>query len=158
MKRLLPIALALVATQAGALSCIRPDPIRSFQVASEAEEEYLILKGQFSFDPGLLPQSEVASGLVLPQPIPAQFEGQSLTVDGFTNPITGLITVMPVCIGAFCGGLTPGTDVIAFARKQDNIYVVDADPCGAWVFTPDSVTEAALAACVRGEPCVPTPF
>ncbi len=158
MKRLLPVALALFATQAGALSCVRPDPIRSFQVASGSQDEYLILKGRFAFDISLLPQSEVSSGLVLPQPVPAQFQGQSLTVDGFTNPINGPITVMPVCIGAFCGGLTPGAEVIAFARKQNNIYVVDTDPCGAWVFTPDSVTEAALAACVRGEPCVPTPF
>ena len=158
MKYFLPLALVGFATQAGALSCLRADPIQSFQVAAGAEAEYLILKGQFAFDASLLPQSEVASGLVLPQPIPAQFVGQSLTTDGFTNPIDGLITVMPVCIGAFCGGLTPGVDVIAFARKQGNIYVVDADPCGAWVFTPDPVTEAALAACVRGEPCVPTPF
>ena len=158
MKRLLSIALTLMATQAGALSCLPTDPIRSFQVATESASEYLILKGQFVFDASLLPQSEVTSGLVLPQPVPAQFQGQSLTVDGFTNPISGPITVMPVCIGAFCGGLTPGVEVIAFARKQDNTYVVDADPCGAWVFTPDSVTEAALAACVRGEPCVPTPF
>lgn len=158
MKCLLPITLALVASQAGALSCIPVDPIRSFQVAAESASEYLVLKGQFAFDASLLPQTEVSSGLVLPQPIPAQFQGQSLTVDGFTNPITGLITVMPVCIGAFCGGLAPGVEVIAFARKQENIYVVDADPCGAWVFTPDAVTEAALAACVRGEPCVPTPF
>lgn len=158
MKILLPFALAVIATQASALSCLRPDPIQSFQVAAGAEAEYLILKGKFAFDANLLPQSEVASGLVLPQPVAAEFRGQSLTVDGFTNPLTGLITVMPVCIGAFCGGLTPGVEVIAFARKQDNIYVVDADPCGAWVFTPDAVTEAALAACVRGEPCVPTPF
>lgn len=158
MKLLFPVTLALFATQAGALTCIRPDPIQSYQVAAEAEAEYLILKGQFAFDASLLPQSEVSTGLVLPQPVPAQFVGQSLTTDGFTNPIDGRITVMPVCIGAFCGGLTPGVDVIAFARKQGNIYVVDADPCGAWVFTPDPVTEAALAACVRGEPCVPTPF
>ena len=158
MKYLVPVALALFATQAGALSCIRPDPIRSFQVAAGAEAEYLILRGQFTFDPSLLPQSEVSSGLVLPRPIPAQFAGQSLTTDGFTNPISGLITIMPVCISAFCGGLTPGVEVIAFARKQDSIYVVEADPCSAWVFTPDPVTEAALAACVRGEPCVPTPF
>lgn len=158
MKRLLSIALTLMATQAGALSCLPTDPIKSFQVATESASEYLILKGQFAFDASLLPQSEVSSGLVLPQPVPAQFQGQSLTVDGFTNPISGPITVMPVCIGAFCGGLTPGVEVIAFARKQDNTYVVDADPCGAWVFTPDSVTEAALAACVRGEACVPTPF
>lgn len=157
MKYLLPFALTLMATQAGALSCLPTDPIQSFQVATASASEYLILKGQFSFDASLLPQSEVSSGLVLPQPIPAQFQGQSLTVDGFTHPISGLITVMPVCIGAFCGGLTPGLDVIAFARKQDSIYVVDADPCSAWVFAPDAVTEAALAACVRGEPCVPRP-
>jgi hypothetical protein len=157
MNHMLPIALILMATQAGALSCLPTDPIKSFQVATESASEYLILRGRFGFDATLLPQSEVSSGLVLPQPIPAQFQGQSLTVDGFTNPITGLITVMPVCIGAFCGGLTPGVDVIAFARKQDNTYVVDADPCSAWVFTPDAVTEAALAACVRGEPCVPRP-
>ena len=158
MKCLLPVAIALFATQAAALSCIRPDPIRSFQVAAGAEAEYLILRGRFAFDPTLLPQSEVSTGLVLPQPIPAQFAGQSLTVDGFTNPISGPITIMPVCIGAFCGGLMPGVEVIAFARKQDSIYVVEADPCSAWVFIPDPVTDAALAACVRGEPCVPTPF
>ena len=157
MKCLLPVTIAMLATQASALSCIRPDPIQSFQVAAGQAAEYLILKGQFAFDPALLPQSEVSSGLVLPQPIPAQFAGQSLTTDGFTNPISGPITVMPVCIGAFCGGLIPGAEVIAFARKQDSIYVVEADPCSAWVFTPDPVTEAALAACVRGEPCVPTP-
>ncbi len=158
MKQILALALLGVATQAGALSCIRPDPIQSFQVAAAAEAEYLILKGQFAFDVSLLPQSQVSSGLDLPQPVPAQFQGQSLTTDGFTNSVTGPVTIMPVCNGGFCGGLTPGVQVIAFARKQDNIYVVETDPCGAWVFTPDAVTEAALAACVRGEPCVPMPF
>jgi hypothetical protein len=157
MKYFLPVALCLVSTQAGALSCLPTNPIKSFQMATEAAAEYLILKGRFTFDISLLPQPEVASGLVLPQPVPAQFDGQSLTVDGFTNPISGPITVMPICLGAFCGGLTPQTEVIAFARKQDNVYIVDADPCSAWVFIPDSVTEAALAACVRGEPCVPPP-
>lgn len=155
MKHVLAIAVAMFATQAGALSCVRPDPIRAFQAASDATEEYLILKGQFTFDITQLPQSEVTSGLVLPQPIPAQFTGMSLTMDGFTNPIAGPVTVMPVCFGAFCGGLQPGVDIIAFARKQDSTYVVEADPCGGWLFTPDPVTEAALTACLRGEPCVP---
>lgn len=157
MKYLMPIAFGLFATQAGALTCLRSDPIRSFQAASGSADEFLILRGQFNFDPSQMPQSEVTGVLVLPQPVPAEFQGQSLTVDGFTNPIAGPITIMPICTGAFCGGLTPGADVIAFARKQGNIYVVETDPCGAWVFTPDPVTEAALAACVRNEPCVPLP-
>lgn len=155
MKQLLAAALILVSTQAQALSCLRPDPIRAFGVASAAEAEYLILRGTFAFDPALLPQNEVRTGLVLPQPIAAQFQGMSLTLDGFTNPIDGQITIMPVCIGAFCGGLQPDTETIAFARRENATYVVEADPCGGWLFVPDPVTEAALTACLRGEPCVP---
>jgi hypothetical protein len=157
MKYLPALALALIATQGNALSCIRPDPIQAYQVAQDSPDEYMILKGQFAFDISLLPQSEVETGLVLPQPVPATFEGMSLTVDGFTNPISGPITVMPLCIGAFCGGLQPGVELIAFARKQGSAYVVEADPCSAWVYVPNPVTEAALTACVAGEVCVPAP-
>lgn len=157
MKYMLAFAATLVASQAGALSCLRPDPIRAFQAAAGATEEYLILKGFFSFDPSLMPPGEVANMLILPQPVAAQFQGQSLTTDGFTNPIAGPINVMPTCVDAVCGGLLPGVEVIAFARKNFNTYIVEADVCGAWIFTPDPVTEAALAACVRGEPCVPSP-
>ena len=64
---------------------------------------------------------------------------------------------MPVCAGSFCGDVQPGVELIAFARRENTVYVVEADPCSAWIFPPDPVTEAALTACLRGEPCVPAP-
>lgn len=158
MKLLLTFALALATTQASALSCLPPDPIRAFQVAFQSGDEYLILKGRFAFDASGLPDAEVAGILVLPQPVPAEFVGFSLTLDGFTNDIAGPITLMPTCIGAFCGGLQPGTDIIAFARRQGTGYVVEVDPCSGWMFTPDAVTEAVLSACIRGESCVTGDF
>ena len=51
----LPLVFAAVAGQAAALSCIRPDPILTFQRVAAAPEPYYVLYGQLDFDQTTLP-------------------------------------------------------------------------------------------------------
>ncbi len=148
---------ALSTTQGAALSCLRPDPARAFQAASDAPAAYVVLLGAFAFDADALPPAVSDTGQVLdPGPIVARFVGNGLTLGGFNSPQARAIVVQPICAGAWCGRIEPGVQVMAFARKDGDRYVVEADPCGDWVFpAPDEATVTQIIACLRGQDCTP---
>lgn len=154
-------ALILAATQAPALSCIPPDPVRTFQMANEAEDSYVVLYGTFGFDESLLPPG-VQMGQMPPDPapIPARFDGHALTLDGFNGPVSRPVIVQPVCGGPWCGGMGANLPYLAFAKVTEAGYVVEVDPCGFGVFQqPDRATLAQMTACLRGDACEPSdPF
>lgn len=163
------LAAALVATllaaagPASALSCMRPDPVRAFTAASEAEDSYIVVIGTFTFDEGKLPRGMVMDGSgddPRPDPIPAQFKGSGLTLRGFTTPMDMPVTVQPVCFGPWCGGMASGFETLAFLRRDGTGYVVEADPCGGWVFPePARAVRQQMVDCLRGEDCTPAdPF
>lgn len=156
-------ALATAAGPASALSCMRPDPVRAFTAASEAEDRYIVVIGTFTFDEGKLPRGMVMDGSGAdprPDPIPARFIGQGLTLDGFTTPMDMTMTVQPVCFGPWCGGMASGVETLAFLRRDGAGYVVEADPCGGWVFPqPARAVRQQMVDCLRGEDCTPAdPF
>ncbi len=82
MKTLLTIAALLTASQAQALSCMRPDAAASFDQASASEFPYLVLTGTLTAPP--------ASGTTESKPVSllGTLTGQGLTADGFTAPLT----------------------------------------------------------------------
>jgi hypothetical protein len=159
IRALLLAAVLLPATRAAALTCVPPDPLRSFREADASPERYVVLHGRLRFDPagmpglGTLPPPGAAETLL--DPVAAQFEGFALGPDGFTRPVRAAVTLEPTCFGQFCGSIGPGEGWLLFARTSEaGRYRVEVDPCGAWAF--DRVTEDtldALVTCLQGGSC-----
>ncbi len=152
MRQILPFAFAFVATQAEALQCLRPDPVRAFQTAMAAPETYVVLWGQVAEAEILIP---LPGGKLQPHPVPGWFAGQALTLDGFTQALETPVTVRVTCAGPWCGSMLPEVPLIMFAQVTDGAYVIEADACETWVFPPDPLTVDLLTSCIRGAACVP---
>lgn len=149
--------IAAAAQPAAALSCLVPDPIRSFAEIHAAPESYRAYVGRFFFDPGRLPYSDAPADVsATPPAIPAQFTGRQLGPTGFDTAVETAMVLQPSCAGPWCGSLTPGDEVLVFAREEDGRLIVDLEPCpGKVQGAPDAETRERLAACMRGEDCAP---
>ncbi|MGR3464856.1 hypothetical protein [Limimaricola sp.] len=147
----------MAAQPAAALSCLVPDPVRSFIEIDAAAEIYRAYVGRFAFDASALPTSDAsADTTTTPPPIPARFTGHQLGPTGFDTPVEAEMTLQPSCAGPWCGSLAPGDEVLVFAQVQDDRLVVDLAPCpGKVQGAPDAAMRDKLAACMRGEECVP---
>jgi hypothetical protein len=156
--RLLPLVavLSFIASQTVALSCVRPDPVRAFQTASAATESYIVIYGSFDFDVTLLPpdvQDESGQDAIAAA-IPSEFTGNGLSPSGFEQAMIRKITIQPICFGPWCGQMPANAPVLAFAKQTEAGYVVEADPCGGWVFAnPSQDVLDQMTACLRGEDC-----
>jgi hypothetical protein len=153
MIRTLAALLALVGTQASALSCLRPDPLRDFREAQAAPEPYHVLYGTMAFDPSQAPQGFYEEAEPAPPPVSARFEGMALTRNGFTSPVQAEVTLQPTCAGPYCGTFGQGT-VLLFAEVTADGYVVRVGPCGGGAYdTADQAVLDRLTACARGAAC-----
>ena len=56
---LLSAPILALATQASALSCLPPDAVASYQRADQAPGTYVVLLGDFRFDPPKLPERDL---------------------------------------------------------------------------------------------------
>ena len=146
----LAMVLMVLAGEAAALSCVRPDVVSSFQRAEEVPEDVYLLKGTLRFDPSLLPEG-VINEERNPPPIPARFEGQALNRNGFTTPYARSVTLQPLCFGPWCGSAQPGQEAIMFATVRGADLVIAASPCGGQIFyEPTRQMEQQLIACMNG--------
>jgi hypothetical protein len=152
MLRQLVLLATLVGSQAQALSCLQPDPVRTFQSAMAAPDSYVVLRGTVSEAEILIPLPDSKSG---ERAVPVWFIGHTLTRDGFTQALEGPMTVQITCAGPWCGSMYPATELIFFARLQDGAYTIDAGPCGGAAFEADPRTTEMLTSCLRAEACVP---
>ena len=146
------VALALIAGQAQALSCIVPDPATSFATASASEMPYLVLTGILTAPP--------ASGTaaVSPTSVLAHLTGHGLATDGFTVPFDGDVVLEATCAGPWCGTLPASGPVVAFARIDGAVPVIEMSACGGWLFPdPDRATLDLLTECINGKACSPQP-
>jgi hypothetical protein len=152
MRRLVCVAtLVAMAGQAQALSCMRTDPISTFQQLAAAPEDYYVLHGTLVFDASVLPPFVQQDAVPDPAPIPAQFTGKSLTSAGFTNDYMGPISLQVTCAGPWCGTAQSGQEAIIFVPAGDPPLTVTADPCGGRLFydtTPEVL--AMLTSCMQG--------
>lgn len=157
--RLLAIVFVLIAGQAAALSCLRPDPVAAYQNALDAPERYYVLHGALSFDEALLPQGLV-NDRAQPQPFAAVFSGEGLTQDGFKPTSLRDVVIQSSCAGPWCGRMRADTPHLMFAKETDAGLVIEVGPCGGAVFaapTPKMLDQ--MVQCIRGQACVPAdPF
>lgn len=152
MKVLLTVAALLAASQAQALSCIRPDPVTSFDHANTSVSPYMVMTGTLTAPP--------ASGMTESKPVSlmAKLTGQGLAQDGFTAAFDGDVVLQVTCAGPWCGTLPASGPVVAFARIDGEIPVIEMDACGRWLFTaPDQATLDRLIACMEDGRCSAQP-
>lgn len=159
MKPLLFAALlALTGGQVDALSCMRADPIATFQRLAAAPEAYFVLYGRLSFDEDALPAGVSNGAAPTPAPIPGRFVGKGLTRQGFTNTYVSNVTLQIGCAGLWCGSARSGVDAVFFVPASDPPVTLQAGPCGGMIFeNPADDVLAMLTACMQGGPCTPVP-
>lgn len=144
--------LAVSASQVSALSCMSPDPVRTFQNAAAASETYYVLYGTFDFDAKLLPKDTIGIDTpVQPAPISAIFRGNGLSKTGFDLRFDQLVTIQPVCAGPWCGSTSPNVPALAFVRVDGDQLVVEAGPCGGQIFAkPTQAQLDSVSQCING--------
>ncbi len=157
MKPLIAAAmLATISAQAQALSCLRPDPITTFQALAAAPESYFVLFGQLTFDEADLPEGVSTDQTRAPAPIQARFVGKGLTRNGFTNTYQSDVLLQVGCAGPWCGSARSGVDAVYFVQASDPPVTMQAEPCGGMIFeNPAQVTLDMLTSCMRGDACSP---
>lgn len=151
------LAATLVAGQVHALSCVPTDVAQSYLWADEAEEQYVILLGQYAFDPQDLPPRVLDNPEIGAEfaPVTATFSGKALTADGFTQDLSRQVDLQVQCAGNWCGGLTPDVTVLSFVRLDGTDLTLDLEPCFGTAFTQPSAEDIArVETCVSG-PCEP---
>lgn len=157
---LLAAALATVSAQAHALSCMRPDPIQTFQNVAASPDGYFVLYGQLSYDESDVPVRDLAQQRAGdPPPIAARFEGKGLTRQGFTNDYVSDVRLQIGCASVWCGSARSGVDAVYFVRADDPPVTMTATPCGDMIFEePSQATLDMLTSCMQGGTCSPQPL
>ena len=154
MRLFLASVLAILASQAAALSCMQPDAVRSFERFAAADETYIVLLGEMDFDASKQPKG-VVNEQRYPDPIPARFRGLGLTPDGFTHRIDRAVTLQNLCRGPWCGIELPREQSLIFAQSVGDELIVVSEPCGGTIFSnPTENIVADVTACMQGN-CPP---
>jgi len=151
MKRLSTLALTLMlsASQASALSCMRPDVADTFKRIEAADARFVVLLGSFEFPPQ--PRQPV-SNEAQPQQVQATFTGKGLGLDGFAPAADLSVTLATSCSGPWCGTFpTPGRDALVFVEQTEAGYLLRLGACGGMMFGPEIAP--IVEACMRGEGC-----
>jgi hypothetical protein len=143
--------IALIAGQASALSCMRPDPVAAFERASDATGTYYVLYGALDFDTGLLPKDTGAHDGAVPAPIPAFFRGNGLSSTGFNLRFDQQVTLQPVCAGPWCGTAPAHSPALVFVQNVGGTLLLELGPCGGQLFSEPSKADLdAMVQCING--------
>lgn len=144
--------MVLAANQAAALSCIPPDPVAAYQKAAAAPDTYYVLYGAFAFDTKAAPKG--TDGMAEPAkqaPISAMFRGNGLSKTGFNLRFDQMITIQPVCVGPWCGAVSPHTPALAFVRADGDQLIAEVGPCGGHIFlNPSQGDLDNIVQCING--------
>lgn len=139
-----------------ALSC-PINPLESaWTKASQAEQTFVIVRGQFDFDPALNPEPDAADVPRDTTEFTARFQGSVMGPQGFDTPVALDLTIAVSCVAEACGMLEPDKDAIAFLREGADAYVLETGPCGDFLLQPAPLaSEARLKECFAGDDCSP---
>ncbi|MGJ8622720.1 MAG: hypothetical protein ACSHW1_08070 [Yoonia sp.] len=156
----LATALALLAGQASALSCLRPDPVETFQRLAAAPESYFVLYGTLSFDESALPGGmRMDQNAGMPDPVPGRFVGKGLSTSGFTIPYVTNVMVQATCAGPWCGSARSGGEAVYFVPSGPAPVSLQATPCGDMIFPdPSPAVLEMLTSCMQGGTCELVPL
>ncbi|WP_425072389.1 hypothetical protein [Sagittula sp. S175] len=150
-------ALMLSASQAAALSCLPPDPVRTFLEVDAAPERWGAAVGRLDFDESRLPQSHKDMTNTPPETwLRAQLVGRTLDTDGWTKPFQGNVALKVQCFGPWCALPKSGVTYLMFLQREPTRHVATADPCGAYIFpNPSREDLDRVYQCFAGGACTP---
>ena len=134
-----------------ALSCARPDAVRLYEMARDAEEVYYFVRGRIDLTG---PISEPSPGSDAPALTSARMSGTGLNNHGFGTDFEGAITIEAHCLASWCGsaeGLT-GELFAALQVKGDEL-TLRVGPCGGDLAQWDRAAERRLLECHRTGLC-----
>ncbi len=152
-KICLTLAMTACATPTLSLSCMRPDVTFTYNQAAESEDNYIVVTGQVRFEERRVPSAE-GNNSPRSTRIPARLEGTALTKSGFDMPFDRKITLDVLCFGPWCGGAGSGETYLAFLKREEDGYVMEADPCGSMMFqNPTDEMMTQVETCFAGGPC-----
>lgn len=149
----LAAVLAVAASQAAALSCLPPDPARSFSfAANEPDRRFSIVAGRLDFTPTTGPKRPMGEPR---PPFSARLSGDALNVDGFTFPFNQRITVRPTCAGSWCGNIPEPLSAVFIIERTSRGYEIEAGPCGGELFDDTPAVRQIFETCMSGGTCEP---
>lgn len=140
------LLLAGLPLPAHALSCLRPDPVRDYVAARDADEVYSIVVGTLTA-PGdvALP---VDGGP--PARSEAVLDGRVLGDDGLVRRWTGPVTVELTCAGPWCAGAPDETRAIWVLRHEGDGLTASFGPCAGPHPATDEAVDRLLACHLDG--------
>lgn len=153
--RFLVLALVFLPMPAFALSCMPHGVSDAYLQAANAEEGYVPVLGELSFDPALVPKVDWERQFEVPGTtlIPATFKGDALGPRGVPQALETDVVLAVQCAGPWCPSPTPG-EMLGFLRKTSHSYVLSTNACGGFLFgnpKPEQVQE--LRDCLAGRKC-----
>ena len=155
MKRIASIiGLVLWGGQAVALSCVQLTPETLFTWAQQADETFVPVYGEITFDPALV--QEPARDVLRPRGVtyPAQFDGRFVSSQGFGADISTPITVNVTCTASWCGGVPSQGLSLAVLERTDGGLVLNQHACpSSHLPQPTKADLDAFRACLRGDVC-----
>lgn len=149
-------AALLLASPALSLSCLPPDPVRDFIEAQGSDARWGIAVGRLNFDERRLPKVNWNRQTDVPPQtdLRAQMVGHALDARGFRTVFQANVTLRVLCFGPWCAEPRNGARYLAFIRHEDGKRVVQADPCGRWLYiNPRRHDLDRLHRCFVGGPC-----
>lgn len=169
VKSLIAAALGavLMAESASALSCMRPDLMRTMEQAKASDTHYYIFIGTFQRQhPAPLRPKPAPGSYEYNHPKPERamtwFDGRAM---GRTARSDARLSRFPVevqtsCAGPWCGSVpSSGQPVIAFVEiRRGQAPLLTVGPCPEWVFrvNPQEDQVSRLRDCLD-KPCKPDP-
>ena len=92
------------------------DVARSFKAAQASEDRYIVVRGELQFNTRLMPRGVDVENQVVDRSttIPAQFSGESLGLEGFSNDFATDVSINIGCAGPWCGGIASGHPFVMF--------------------------------------------
>ena len=145
-----PAALAALAQPAAALSCLAPSVATSFAAANAAEAEYVMAVGRFALLPGeAVPEQPDDPNARQGYSVQTRFQGRTATNAGFTEEVTGDVTVEVGCAGPWCGAVPLGR-VLVFLERRGDALVLTEGPCPRFALDATAAREDEAIACATG--------
>ena len=139
-----------------ALSCLPYGVTDAYRLAAKSEARYVIVRGTLRFDTALLPRPDPTGQSPTPPEteIPAEIEGVAIGPNGRREAARYKIRLVVRCSGPWCAQPSGG-DALAFLRREGlRRYVLEDDPCGAYLFSRPSASDMqAVQRCISLKPC-----
>lgn len=145
------LSVCLSASQAGALSCLRPNLAEAFNRFQASDDIYNIAVGTLRITGEIPPYLEGK-----PRSVPAEFSGRFMGLNGLGKPQTRALTLKTHCVAHWCGGFPndAGTEQILFLRQSDSGTILDINACPEGTLSPVTQNRVdLLQSCLKRGKC-----